>query len=422
MHGESKTGSWVSAPNPSSSSQCILSVLCALCGEESPVHRFPQIRTDPRQLLTADYADGRGWPSRISPRRHGAHGEDSEKARTAFWVSAPNPSSSSQCILSDLRVSVVKTPLFSPPDRRLPTADWPSLHCPLSTVLCLLSTAHCLLPPSLPFTVHCPLRLDKRSPKRIITWAHEGRRVASRHARNLSLEPTLQGIPCVGAERSPRHLYLFLDEGGDFNFTATGTRYFTLTAVAQSRPFEWDEPLTVLKYDLIERGIGLEYFHASEDRQAVRDLVFRIVAASLDTLHIEGLVVEKRNTHPDLHTAERFYPRMLGQLLRAVLDPGNRPEYSELIVITDSLPVSRKRHAIQKAIKHTLATSLPAGTRYTLLHHASKSCMGLQVADYCNWALFRKWERGDPRSYDLIRPGLRREIVVAQEGGADAPE
>ncbi|MBM4036781.1 MAG: hypothetical protein FJ291_34030 [Planctomycetes bacterium] len=153
----------------------------------------------------------------------------------------------------------------------------------------------------------------------------------------------------------------------------------------------------------------------------MRDLVFAIVAASLDSLHIEALVVEKRRTQPHMYAAERFYPVMLGQLLRAVLDPVNRRDFGELIVITDSLPVSRKRHAVEKAIKHTLASSLPAGARYRLLHHASKSCLGLQVADYCNWALFRKWERGDTRSYEIIRPAIRREIVEPQNGGTDAP-
>jgi len=31
--------------------------------------------------------------------------------------------------------------------------------------------------------------------------------------------------------------YLFLDEGGNFDFSSTGTRYFILTSVATQRPF-----------------------------------------------------------------------------------------------------------------------------------------------------------------------------------------
>ncbi len=32
-------------------------------------------------------------------------------------------------------------------------------------------------------------------------------------------------------------LYLFLDEGGNFDFSPAGTRYLTLTAVTATRPF-----------------------------------------------------------------------------------------------------------------------------------------------------------------------------------------
>jgi GTP-dependent phosphoenolpyruvate carboxykinase len=107
---------------------------------------------------------------------------------------------------------------------------------------------------------------------------------------------------------------------------------------------------------------------------------------------------------------------MIGYLIRYVLEPRNLKDYEEVIVITDSIPVSRKREAIEKAVKQTLSRMLPNGTRYKILHHASKSCTGLQVADYCNWAIFRKWERGDLRSYELIRSGIRSEFDIFKSG------
>jgi hypothetical protein len=209
---------------------------------------------------------------------------------------------------------------------------------------------------------------------------------------------------------------VFLDEAGDFNFSATGTRFFTLTTITKTRPFTWDAPLISLKYDLIEVGLDIEYFHASEDRQAVRNQVFTIIGNNLTNLRIDSLVIEKRKTGPVLQELEKFYPRMIGYLIRYVLEPRNLKDYEEVIVITDSVPVSRKREAIEKAVKQTLSRMLPNGTRYKILHHASKSCTGLQIADYCNWAIFRKWERGDLRSYELIRSGIRSEFDIFKSG------
>ena len=52
-------------------------------------------------------------------------------------------------------------------------------------------------------------------------------------------------------------LYIFLDEGGDFNFSSTGTRYFTISSVTEVRPFNVSRALDSLKYDLMEQGVSI---------------------------------------------------------------------------------------------------------------------------------------------------------------------
>ena len=47
---------------------------------------------------------------------------------------------------------------------------------------------------------------------------------------------------------------------------------------------------------------------------------------------------------------------------------------------------------------------------------ASDPC--LQVADYCCWAIGRKWERGDTRSYDLIATKIQSEFDLFRRGAA----
>ena len=56
-------------------------------------------------------------------------------------------------------------------------------------------------------------------------------------------------------------------------------------------------------------------------------------------------------------------------------------------MITDRIPHQKKRLAAEKAIKEHLSDVLPKVLKYQLCHHDSKSCLGLQVADYCNWAM-----------------------------------
>jgi hypothetical protein len=73
-----------------------------------------------------------------------------------------------------------------------------------------------------------------------------------------------------------RFLYIFLDEAGNLDFSPTGTRFFLFGAITKERPFHAYKELTELKYDLTELGTELEYFHASENAQPVRNRVFDI--------------------------------------------------------------------------------------------------------------------------------------------------
>jgi hypothetical protein len=209
---------------------------------------------------------------------------------------------------------------------------------------------------------------------------------------------------------------VFLDEGGDLNFSDTGTKHFTLTSVMVFRPFPIDAALSELRFDLLETGLDIEYFHAAEDRQATRDKVFSIIQSALSSFRVDSVIVDKRKTAPALRVDSRFYPEMMGYLLRYVMNRTNLSQVSEVIAITDRIPVNRKRHAVEKAVKSVLNNMLPDRVQYRVLHHDSKSCAGLQIADYFNWAVFRAWERADHRSLDIVRGAVRSQFDIFAGG------
>src|SRR5208283_5101463 len=113
-----------------------------------------------------------------------------------------------------------------------------------------------------------------------------------------------------------------------------------------------------------------------------------------------------------LQKEELFYPEMIGYLLPYVIKGYDLSLFNKVIVFTDTIPVNRKRKAIEKAIKQTLAQKLPANVSYEIFHHESKSSYDLQNVDYCNWAVYRKWELQDDRSYQIIRSVMRSEFDI----------
>ncbi len=214
-------------------------------------------------------------------------------------------------------------------------------------------------------------------------------------------------------------LYLFLDESGNFDFSKSGSAYFTLTSVSMRRPFALHTKLDTYKYDLIEHlikpRIEMEYFHCADDNSFVRRKMFELLAMELMASSVDAVIVEKRKTGPALQAVEEFYPKMLGYLLRYVLE--KTPDgISELVIITDSIPVNKKRRAVEKALKLVLAKMLPRTTPYKIMHHASRAHYGLQIADYLNWAILRRWERGDDTAYDQIKHLIRSEFDIFRTG------
>ncbi len=210
-------------------------------------------------------------------------------------------------------------------------------------------------------------------------------------------------------------VYIFLDESGNLDFSPSGTRFFVLTCVSMTRPFPAYACLDSLKYDLIQDGLDLDSFHAAEDSKRVRTATFDCIGNSLAGITIDSLIVEKSKTGPALTADLRFYPEMLGHLLKSVL-PRLSPRGGNRIVITDTIPIRRQRKAVTKGVQQSLRTMLPSGIRYQIRHHPSRSHYGLQVADYCSWALFRKWERADETYYQKIRGAVASEFDIFRHG------
>ena len=110
-------------------------------------------------------------------------------------------------------------------------------------------------------------------------------------------------------EPKQRFLYIFLDEAGNLDFSANGTKYFVLGGITKERPFNAYKELTEFKYDQVERGTALEYFHASENAHAVRNGVFDIIEKNLAGVAIDAIIVEKQRVNATLRDEEQFYPR-----------------------------------------------------------------------------------------------------------------
>lgn len=206
--------------------------------------------------------------------------------------------------------------------------------------------------------------------------------------------------------------YYFFDESGNLDFSPNGSRYFFFGLLGTTDPGSLTLALTDLRYQIVAEGLEIECFHATDDRQAVRNRVFACLAR-VGGFELDFLVVDKHCVAPEWKDPAIFYPRFGHVLMESALT--RHADAAHTLVVTDRLPLQSKRKAHEKAFKTSLREVL--GERpFSIIHQSSAAHAGLQAVDYCTWALQRKWRDDDARSFRLIE----RWVMSEQEAGDGA--
>jgi hypothetical protein len=210
-------------------------------------------------------------------------------------------------------------------------------------------------------------------------------------------------------------LHIHIDESGNLTFSRRGSRYYIFAATWTFDPEPLAQEITRLRFSLLRDGVNIESSHATLDRQRTRDLFVRTISSSKDW-KFAATVVDKRKVHPSIRNEARFYPQFLNYLLRFILRGSVGRRATALMIYTDTLPVRAQREAVEKSIKLSCSLEI-TGKPFRIYHHREEGNNWIQVADYCSWSVFRKWEGGDQRTYDQLVSHLEvPELDVLQRG------
>ena len=221
-----------------------------------------------------------------------------------------------------------------------------------------------------------------------------------------------------------RTLFIFIDESGNFDFSPNGTKYFVLSAVSTLNPLG-KEKLEEIKYDLIKNGNDLEYFHAAEDKQSVRDLVYSFIENMKD-IEIDSVIVQKNKTNPSLYISEKkkkskkggmLYTIALRTLLQYIFRRyNNSVKVDQVVIVLSSIFDVNKRELIKKTIKIYLKQIF--SNPFYLYFHENRSDKNTQITDYCCWAIYRKWTDGEIRPYNAVKKGnkIKSEFDIFKAG------
>ena len=215
-------------------------------------------------------------------------------------------------------------------------------------------------------------------------------------------------------------IYCFADEAGNFDFrpptaSRNASRFFVLTTVTMNSCAVGDALLELRRSLAIQGRHDPSHFHAAEDSQGVRDAVFDVLARH--DFRVDATVFEKCKAYPSVKDNERYFYRLAWYLhfkYAAPLIGGvfRRP----ILVVAASVSTKGRQSEFHAAVRSVADQVYPGPIETAMWPSASDPC--LWVADYCTWAIQRKWERGDERSYRLVKDRIRSEFDVWRRGTA----
>ena len=216
-------------------------------------------------------------------------------------------------------------------------------------------------------------------------------------------------------------LNIFIDESGNFDFSLGGTKYFLLTAVATTGCAELYSEFFELKHSLAASGLELEEFHATEDRQAVRNQMYELVERHCmhRCLAIDSIVIQKNKTHPSIRDEAVFYATMLQTLLQRVFQNRLHSDVDRILVWAARIGTKKKRAVFEKTVKSYLSNKIETKHPYHLFIHSAASHPMLQVADYCCWAVSKKWKDSEVRPYSKIQSAVLTEVDLFESEMAE---
>ncbi len=187
-----------------------------------------------------------------------------------------------------------------------------------------------------------------------------------------------------------RHLYMYLDESGNLDFSEGGTPFFIMTCAVAQRPFELCDALREYRYDLWESGVDVEKFHACEDERDVRLSIYRMLSDMADGYRVYSVYVDKSTVPEEMRTADAIYSKVFELLIDKIYGSEHLPWVESAIVVTDKLPKDAVKRRVTKPLKKYMKAKFQnRHIPYRLLHHESASDMNLQIADYFCWAAQR---------------------------------
>lgn len=208
---------------------------------------------------------------------------------------------------------------------------------------------------------------------------------------------------------------VFADEAGCFTFKRKNgaSRYFILCSATMSECTMSNELLSIRRRLVAKGEADRDKLHATSDSQSTRDEVFSVLAKY--DFRVDCTILEKAKAQPQTRVDEPTFYKYAWFFHLKHVAPKLLSDGSKLLITAAALGTKKTKAVFKEAVNNSVQQVAPRD-RWEVAFLDSAKDPGLWVADYCAWAIQRKWEVGDERSYALIADRIHTEFDLWKRG------
>lgn len=209
--------------------------------------------------------------------------------------------------------------------------------------------------------------------------------------------------------------YVFSDEAGCFTFKKVkgASKYFYLCTIATEDCTLANDLLKVRRDLALAGDSDRDKLHATTDSVGTRAIVFDLLKKH--DFRVDATLLEKSKAYPYTRPDEATFYRYAWYYHFNHVGPKLLEGADKLLITAAALGQKRTRAAFKLAVNNVLQQTTDREKWECCFMESSKDPL-LWAADYCAWAIQRKWESNDASAHSLIASKIKTEFDLWKGG------
>lgn len=207
--------------------------------------------------------------------------------------------------------------------------------------------------------------------------------------------------------------YIFLDESGDLGFGERSSKWFLFTILLTNNHRKIEKVIKKIRKGLAKK-YKMKELHAYHSNSVTRHRMLKKLA-QLNDIKIMCIVLNKEKVYVDLQNQKNYLYNYTANILLDRLHNQNIIKTDEPINLYIDQKDTNKfvRENFEAYLKDNLIKRGNSGNiDINIKPSHTEKC--LQAVDFISWAIFRKYESGDPEYYDDIEDKIIEEKLLFQ--------